>query len=263
MWQLYVPLENANRMNAIRQLGCLALTLTCLLLCGVADASIVVNGTRFVYMASDREITVTVRNKAKRPALMKAWIDAGKVSSEADSVKTPFLITPPLVRVDGDNEQVYRLRLIEKPENLPGDRESVFWINLLEVPPKAADTKKGGTENVIQLAFQYRLKMFYRPAGISGSPEEAAERLRWVIDNDEQGQRRISAINESPYHVSISKIALGINGKSILLKPEMVNPRASLAFDIPQSVSDSKLSISFQWIDDWGGLHERETTISR
>jgi len=43
-------------MNAIRQIGLLALTLTSLLLCSVADASIMVNGTRFIYWAVDRPV---------------------------------------------------------------------------------------------------------------------------------------------------------------------------------------------------------------
>ena len=251
-------------MNAIRQLGFIALTLTSLLLCRVSDASIMINGTRFIYNASDKEVTVVVLNKAKRSVLMKAWTDTGDESSKADSIKTPFIITPPLVRIDGDKEQTYRLRLVDGADSLPKDRESVFWINLLEVPPKIAsaeDSQRSESKDTIQLAFQYRLKIFYRPSDMPGKPEEAAEKLRWVMSNDDQGKPHIKAINESSYHVSLSKIVVSVEGRELQLRPEMVAPRSSQSFDLPQNVSGSKLAVSYQWIDDGGGLHNRDTAI--
>ncbi len=251
-------------MNAIRQLVLFALALTSLLLCRLVDASVMVNATRFIYKASDKEVTVAAMNKAKRPVLMKAWTDVGDESSKADSIKTPFLITPPLVKIDGDKEQVYRLRLVDGADSLPKDRESVFWINLLEVPPKIAsdaDPQRGESKDTIQLAFQYRLKIFYRPSDMPGEPEEAAEKLRWVIANDDQGKPRINAINESCYHVSLSRIAVRVDGRDIRVKPEMVAPRSSQSFELPPNVSSSKIVVSYQWIDDWGGLHARDTAI--
>ncbi|MCT4899205.1 fimbria/pilus periplasmic chaperone, partial [Pseudomonas aeruginosa] len=45
-------------------------------------------------------------------------------------------------------------------DRLPQDRESVFYFNLREIPPKSTKT------NVMQLALQTQIKLFYRPKAI-------------------------------------------------------------------------------------------------
>jgi chaperone protein EcpD len=59
---------------------------------------------------------------------------------------------------------------------VPQDRESVFWLNVLEIPPKPV-----GKANHIQLTVRSRLKLFYRPAGLAGSPKAAVAQLRWRL----------------------------------------------------------------------------------
>ena len=56
------------------------------------------------------------------------------VHSTPESVDAPFLITPPLFRMDAQKEQ--SLRIVYTHDQLPADRESLFWLNVLEVPPK-------------------------------------------------------------------------------------------------------------------------------
>ncbi|MBC8654924.1 fimbria/pilus periplasmic chaperone, partial [Providencia vermicola] len=48
---------------------------------------------------------------------------------------------------------------------LPQDRESVFYFNLREVPPKSNDG------NILQIALQSRVKLFYRPKSILSESE--------------------------------------------------------------------------------------------
>ena len=43
---------------------------------------------------------------------------------------------------------------------LPADRESLFYYNMREIPPKAEQ------KNVMQIAMQSRLKLFWRPKAI-------------------------------------------------------------------------------------------------
>lgn len=42
--------------------------------------------------------------------------------------KTPFIITPPLFKLDPDKNNV--LRIVNIEDTLPKDRESVYWINV-------------------------------------------------------------------------------------------------------------------------------------
>lgn len=61
---------------------------------------------------------------------------------------------------------------------LPKDRESVFWFNVLEVPPKP-DAAKAANQSLLQLASCTRIKLFYRPEGLSGIPSDAPLALKW------------------------------------------------------------------------------------
>ncbi|TAI77335.1 hypothetical protein C1459_13710, partial [Klebsiella pneumoniae] len=39
-------------------------------------------------------------NNADRPALAQAWLDNGDADATPDTITTPFIITPPISRVD-------------------------------------------------------------------------------------------------------------------------------------------------------------------
>lgn len=43
----------------------------------IANASIVLDGTRVVYPAGKKEVTVTVSNQNNNPVLIQSWIDSG------------------------------------------------------------------------------------------------------------------------------------------------------------------------------------------
>lgn len=250
-------------MIVLKQICSFALLLISAAFFQAANASVRIDGTRFVYKPSDSGIGVLVLNQAERPVLMKAWIDEGDVSAKAELLKTPFLISPPLVRIEGKKSYTYRVTSIDAQASLPKDRESVFWMNFLEVPPKKPsirDTGKGEA-STIQLAFQYRIKLFYRPEKLTGDPREAAEKLRWVAEKSADGKRLIKAINDSAYHVSLTKLSVGDGSQSEELKPQMVAPRSDVAFELSRNAEAPKIDVSYQWIDDWGGLHDRKVSI--
>lgn len=67
--------------------------------------NIIVNGTRFIYPGNEKEITVQLSNTADRPALAQAWLDNGNADATPDTITTPFIITPPISRVDAKSGQ--------------------------------------------------------------------------------------------------------------------------------------------------------------
>ena len=72
-----------------------------LLACGQqAMAGIVISGTRVIYPAQSREITVQVQNVGDGPSLVQAWIDSGDPEQTAESTDAPFVLTPPIGRVE-------------------------------------------------------------------------------------------------------------------------------------------------------------------
>jgi chaperone protein EcpD len=88
--------------------ACAVLAALCLF-AGSAHASVVIGGTRVVFLAQQGETTVRLSNESDKPALVEAWIDDGDVQSTPDTARTPFLITPPLFRMEAHKDQSLRI----------------------------------------------------------------------------------------------------------------------------------------------------------
>jgi P pilus assembly protein, chaperone PapD len=222
-------------------------------LCAPASASVVMNATRYVYPADASEITVKVSNVGKVPALVQAWIDDGDAKAVPETVDVPFNLTPPIARLEAGKSQTLRIHFTEGA--LPADRESLFWLNVLEVPPKPDG---GAVRSHLQLALRYRLKMFYRPAALKGTPDGAAASLAWVRQGD-----GISVRNDSDYHVAINHLTIGAGDTALDLEPLSVAPHSvrDVAMD-GQRIASGATSVHFQTINDYGGFVEHDAPLA-
>lgn len=140
------------------------------------NADIVISGTRIVYPASSKDVIVNLDNRGNKPLLVQTWLDDGRDGVDPQELKLPFVITPPVSRIDPQKGQ--SLRITYMGSALPQDRESLFWFNVLEIPPKSK-AKEGESLNQLQLAFRTRIKLFFRPDGLKGTPGDAAANLKW------------------------------------------------------------------------------------
>lgn len=91
--------------------------------------------TRVIYDGGKKEASLTVENHNKNEEfLIQSWID-----DVNGNKKTPFIITPPLFKLDPDKNNV--LRIVNIEDTLPKDRESVYWINVKAIPAKSAENE--------------------------------------------------------------------------------------------------------------------------
>ncbi|MFS2125015.1 molecular chaperone [Pseudomonas sp. Pseusp97] len=180
----------------------LGLLMAACLMVGQAQASIVITGTRVVYDASQREVTVKLNNDGSAPMLVQSWIDEGNVQATPDTSRAPFVLTPPIARIDPGKGQALRIRFSGQ-KSLPRDRESLFWLNVLEVPPASAEG-----QNKLKIAFRSRIKLFYRPADLPGNAMAAAEQLQWRLQRN-GNELALECRNDSPYYISLGKVSVG------------------------------------------------------
>lgn len=215
-----------------------------------ALANIVITGTRAIYPAGDKEISVKVNNKGKGPVLIQSWIDNGDANANPDTIRVPFVINPPMNRVDAAKGQTLRISYTGGM-GLPSDRESVFWLNVLEIPPNNA---KGADVNKLQVAFRSRIKLFYRPAALKEDSTKAAESVKWEING---GQ--LVAVNNSPYYITL----LGVRGENSNTEGsgDMVAPFGRLAIKNKSGSFVHGQKISWQYINDWGAIKKANTTL--
>lgn len=235
--------------------------LLALCLCAAsAHASVVIGGTRVVFPASDGEVTVRLTNQGNTPALVESWIDDGNVQSTPDKVDVPFLVTPPLFRMEPNKDQ--NLRIVATPAQLPADRESLFWLNVLEVPPKPTGPD-AATQNTLQFAVRSRLKLFYRPANLPGDPLKAPESLTWKLVNDGNAVA-LEARNPTPYFVTLTGVTINVGSTSYHAETGMVSPQGTLRLatkDMPHGGATGA-SISYTSLNDYGASVTYKGTIA-
>lgn len=134
-------------------------------------AGIQIGRTRIIYDAAKKEVALPLQNNDKElPWLIQSWTDTGDGKTHG-----PFIVTPPLFRLDPQKEQ--SLRITWNGTTLAGDKESLFYMNVRTVPATATDE---GDKNVLRLIYKTRLKLFWRPVGLSGTPSESCKNLRFA-----------------------------------------------------------------------------------
>jgi chaperone protein EcpD len=238
-----------------------AIALAAALLAGHADASVTIGGTRVVYPLAQREVTVKLDNDSKAPSLVQVWIDDGKADTAPGESKAPFMVTPPIFRMEPQKSQT--LRVIYTGDALPADRESVFWLNVLDIPPKP--TGEAAESNTLQFAFRTRIKIFARPAKLEGQPEDAPAQLSWklVPDPDGEGQA-LSVTNPTPYHVSFSEFAVDGGGHSFKNDTGgMVAPEGTTVLAVPDMDGmDAGAKVHFTAISDYAAALPGEATLT-
>lgn len=235
----------------IRALGA-ALAALCLLpACG--HASVVIAGTRVVFDASQGEATVRLMNHGTRPALVEVWLDKGNIHSTPDSAHTPFLITPPVFRMNAHQDQSLRILYVGNKKALPTDRESLFWLNVLEVPP--SPTGEAAHRNTLQFAIRSRIKLFYRPGHLPISRNKASGKLTWTTIGSGPDVA-LEVHNPTPYYITFSKVTLSVDGNAKAAKTGMVAPFSSLTLALPglKQVPGAGAKVDYWTINDFGAV---------
>jgi chaperone protein EcpD len=216
-----------------------------------ASAGVVVTGTRVVYPAVKREVTIDIHNPSDKPSLVQAWLDSGDPHSKPGDSKVPFVMTPPLFRLDPTKSQ--SLRLVYTHDPLPQDRETLFWLNVLDIPPLVRPNPD--LPNQLELAFRHRMKVFFRPTGLVGSAADAPAQVKWQLQYKDGKLVGIQASNPTAYHVSLTQVSATVAGKPLTTKADMVDPFASRTFDLPDPVTapSGAVAVEYWFVNDYGG----------
>lgn len=217
------------------------------------NAEIVIHGTRVVYPANARDVTLRMNNPGDRPVLIQAWIDDGDASKAPEELKVPFQLTPALSRLESNAAAVLRIGYSKEP--LPTDRESLYWLNILEVP-----SQQKQSENRLAFTFRHRIKLFFRPTDLKVNVNSAVEKLSWKFESagvakDMAAAPVIQVSNPTPYYLSFSKIEVGLQERVVDLGVGMVAPFAKESFAWPANTERAtrNATVRFEVVNDFGG----------
>lgn len=199
-----------------------------------AYANVTISGTRVIYEGNKREASILVTNQDEnRPYLIKSFI-----SVDENGKKAPFIVTPPLFRLDGGKENI--LRIMRTGGDLPLDKESVFYLNVKAIP-----SAQDNMQNILFITVKTRIKLFYRPEKIQGDAEESYKLLTF-----RRLGKQLEVKNPSNYYVTINQLKIG-NQIVNLNDTDMIAPQEIAYFNI--SANSSNL-ISWNSINSYGGI---------
>jgi P pilus assembly chaperone PapD len=206
--------------------------------CYPAVAAVNLDRTRIIYNASDKSVSVMLENQSKElPYLAQVWLE----NAQGEKITSPLVALPPMQRIDAGQKSQIRILQLPETAGLPKDRESLFYFNVREVPPKS------DMANVMQVAIQSRVKLFFRPA-----------ELRKQLKANWQEQLQVSRLsnglkltNPTPFYITVGYLGKDNKGNASGFDSVMLAPFATESLTGNQYVSDR---YSLGYMDDYGGL---------
>ncbi|QMI04637.1 molecular chaperone [Citrobacter sp. RHB25-C09] len=207
---------------------------TLFLVAATAHAGVIINGTRLVYQGEKKESSLGIQNPDNTDYLVQSWVDTGS----NNQAKAPFLITPPLFRLDAKEENV--LRVVRTGGNLPEDRESLFWLNIKAIP----SSKHVEGANTLQIAINTRIKLLYRPSAVKGKPDDVADKLEWHREGND-----LVVNNPTPFFMNFQSVTL--NGHKVE-KATWAVPETETHFALPANTGGS--TVAYSIITDYGSI---------
>jgi len=193
---------------------------------------IMLGGTRVVYPAGQKQVTMSVRNTSEQSSfLVQSWVEQPDEQKSQD-----FVVTPPLYVSGPGNENTLRLMYIGAPP--AADRETLYYFNSKAIP--SVDKKQVEGKNMLMLAAVTRIKLFLRPAGLTPSADEAPAGLTFHRAGT---QMRID--NPTPYYLTVVELKVG--GKK--LPDTFVAPRSSTSLTLASAPAGK---VTYRTINDYG-----------
>lgn len=208
-------------------------------------AGVMPSQSRIIYHSVDKNKGIMLVNTNKYPVVVQNWIDEGEGTPESAGI--PFVSTPPVFRLE--SEGMRGVRIMYTQGELPQDRESLFWFNIYEIPPE----KPGiNPENSVLVTMNTQIKLFYRPAGITITPDEAIKKVICRLS----GRDSLICSNPTPIHIPITGLQIkNTNGlAATAMNSELMMPFRDMTYNF-KSQALSFEDLTFNYIDDNGNQH--------
>ncbi|WP_185860229.1 fimbrial biogenesis chaperone [Enterobacter asburiae] len=200
---------------------------------------------RMVYPEGSQSISLKVTNSGNNPYLIQA-----RVTADTDGRQpAPFMVTPPLFRLDGQGEAM--MRIIMAGADLPHDRESVFYFSGRAIPTEAPTEAGAGKLGAsVSMSTRSVMKVFYRPKGLQMAQADSPDRMTFS-----RTAKGVRVKNPTAYYQSFALLTFDGREQDLDGQPSMVPPFGELVFPAREAVK----SVSWRVMNDYGGATELKT----
>lgn len=216
----------------------------------LADGGVSFTRNRLVFNEGEKAISLSVVNHGENPYLIQAGVSA----APDKQLRAPFLVTPPLFRLNGNAQNM--MRIVGTGAELPRDRESVFYFYASAVPgqrdphEEGRDDASGVVGAQLSIAMKTVLKLFYRPKGLSVTIDQAHGMMQFV----QQGTQ-VAIKNPTPYYQSFAFLSFDGVQQDLDRQVSMIAPGATATFAAGKPVK----SVSWSVMTDYGGSTQMVT----
>ncbi|MGK3116289.1 fimbria/pilus periplasmic chaperone [Candidatus Pantoea formicae] len=207
--------------------------------------SVKTGATRLIYSAGTSGATLTVMNPQSYPMLVQS-----EVVGEDGKSKAPFIVTPPLFRLDGHQQS--RIKVVATSNHDMDTKESLYWLCLTGIPPEPdsewadAEFKKKNAGHTATLLTQLRiktcLKLLMRPSSLKGTPDDFASSLTW-----KKNGKVLTVNNPTPFFINLKSVRLGTENIASL---NYIPPMGTLQLD---ASPEARGPVHWRLITDYGG----------
>lgn len=205
--------------------------------------SIKTGSTRIIYTPGSVGVSLLVLNPQSYPMLVQSI-----VLKDDRQEKAPFIVTPPLFRLDG--KQQNKIKVVAVGDTGPADRESLDWLCLTGIPPEADSAWAGDNISpspkhatiLTQLRVKSCIKILVRPPSLKGKPVDMTEFLTW-----HKSGSTLTVDNPTPFYMNLRTVHLGY---STINSPGYVPPYGQLHIVVHHN--DNGL-VHWKLVTDYGG----------
>lgn len=209
---------------------------------------------RYIYLENNSKgISVSLKNNNTIPYLINASVlynddksDIPLLEEKGKKAKrTPFMILPPLYRLEPSSDYTWRVRRMsdgEGGQELAKDRETLFWIAFRGIPLE--ENKKGDSSSVkLTVTPTFYFKLLYRPHSLEQLNYKDVIKDVMVEKNNDS----IVINNKSPLYMSFEYLKIGDSVIKNDNRSVTVKPFSTLSIKIPDN---SKGELSWKFNDE-------------
>ncbi|CRG52561.1 fimbrial biogenesis chaperone [Yersinia wautersii] len=212
----------------------IALWLTAL----TSQAAINLDRTRIIFNSTDKSASVILQNQSpSSPYLAQSWLE----NTKGQKIESPLVALPPMQRIDAGQKSQVRIMKLPDADKLPTDRETLFYFNVREIPPQSE------MNNVVQIAIQNRIKLFYRPMAIKANYSDIWQEKLQI--SKQVGGLKIN--NPTPYYITLAYLSQNEQGNFPGFDSIMIAPFGAEFVKTP-GYSGSRYNVGY--MDDFGGI---------
>lgn len=226
-------------MKHIHSLSLHLLTGSLLLSALTAHAAIVPDRTRIIFNSNQKSVSITLRNDSHaQPYLAQTWVE----DSNGNKITSPFTVLPPVQRIEPTATGQVKVQGMPGMASLPQDRETMYYFNVREIPPKSS------RPNILQIALQTRIKLFYRPKALPAPDPHNPWQFKLTLSR--QGDS-YQVHNPTPYYIILSSAGKNKEKPAEGFQPIILAPLASQTLKVKAEALGNEPVLVY--VNDYGG----------